>query len=66
MAIPEGKERRFVTLTHEEWEYLEKRIAHEKQKHSTLRKKGPITSSTILSELISADMKIKQAFGDDA
>lgn len=54
MAIPEGKERRQITLTLRSWEKLDKKLAKEKQKYRHWNV-GHVTVSKIIEEMVYND-----------
>lgn len=60
MVIKKGKTRRFITLSDETWEYLERRVSAKKS--DWLNNIGQITCSTVLEELALSDKKLREAF----
>ncbi|MBE9895806.1 hypothetical protein G8C15_10700 [Enterococcus casseliflavus] len=60
MVIKKGKTRRFITLSDETWEYLERRVSAKKS--DWWNNRGQITCSTVLEELALSDKKLREAF----
>lgn len=59
MVIKKGKTRKFITLSDETWEYLERRISAKKR--DWWNNRGQITCSTVLEELAISDKKVREA-----
>ncbi|WP_429960784.1 hypothetical protein IGI86_001631 [Enterococcus sp. AZ188] len=59
MVIKKGKTRKFITLSDETWEYLERRVSAKKR--DWWNNRGQITCSTVLEELAISDKKVREA-----